>query len=73
MNGVLLALACFGALAAIVAAGPDAAPPPLATAEAAMTAHPGAGPRDPGSMTIARNVDAETGEVTEISVIAFRD
>lgn len=73
MNGVLLALACFGALAAIVAAGPDAAPPPPATAEASLTAHPVGGPRDPGSMTITRNTDPETGDVTEISVIAFRD
>jgi len=76
MNGILLGLACFGALAAIVSSEMTDSPPAPATppvAEASLTAQPGAPARDPGSMTMTRNIDPETGEVTEISVIAFRD
>jgi hypothetical protein len=70
MNGILLGLACFGALAAIVTA--ETSPPP-APAEAVHVSYPAAPPRDPGSMTVTYNTDPESGETTEISVIAFRD
>lgn len=71
MNGVLLGLACFGALAAILASDPSGGPPP--PVDPVLVSHPAVPSRDPGSMIITRNTDPATGETTEISVIAFRD
>ncbi len=73
MNGILLALACFGAFAAILASEPSSEPPAPRLDVALLTSQAALHPRDPGSMTATRSSDPETGEITEISVIAFRD
>ncbi len=72
MNGILLALACFGALATYVAAEHEAeAPAHLAN----LTASPPSpeSSAEPGSMVTRTEIDPETGEVDETRIIAFRD
>jgi hypothetical protein len=62
MNAILLASACFGALAAFIAADPNQLPQPTLIADG-----------DRGAMTTTITVDPATGETTTTDFIAFLD